>query len=178
MQALAWTNIESMQLARPLTLSLFAAALLIPAASRLSPLHAQDTAKTITVLVFDGKTGRPITPDNYIVRVDHLNATHNEWLTIKDDGTATIAVPDKTSFLSVQTTYHRSMDFYVNCDAGMEKDTSTIHWYSITDILASGVSTSNECYKGKFADATKVAPKPGQFIFYVRPINARESLAD
>jgi hypothetical protein len=168
---------EAMHPVRPLTLSLFAAALLIPAASLTSPLHAQD-AKTITVLVFDGKTGRPIVPDNYVVRVDHLNATHNEWLTIKDDGTATVAVPAKSSFFSVQTTYHRSMDFYVNCDAGMEKDTSTLHWYSVADILASGVSSPNECYKGKFAEATHVAPKPGQFVVYVRPINARESLAD
>jgi len=166
-----------MHFARPLTLSLFLAALLNSLASLSSPLHAQD-AKTITVLVFDGKTGRPVIPDNYIVRVDHLNATHSEWLTIKDDGTATIAVPDKTSFLSVQTTYQRSMDFYVKCDAGMEKDTSTLHWYSIADILASGVSAQNECYKGKFAEVTHVAPKPGQFVFYVRPINARESLED
>ena len=101
--------------------------------------------------MLDGKTGKPLVPDNYIVRLDHLNAMHNEALQINDDGSGKVTVPASASFLSVQGTYHGSMEIYVNCDAGMEKDTSTLHWYPIADILNSGVAMPNECYKGKYA---------------------------
>ena len=78
--------------------------------------------KTITILIYDGKTGRPLIPDNYVIRIDHLDATHNEWLTLKDDGTGVVNVPASATFLGVQATYHKSTDLYINCDAGMEKD--------------------------------------------------------
>jgi hypothetical protein len=128
----------------------------------------------VTRLMLDGKTGRPIVPSNFIVRVDHLNATHNEWLKLNDDGTGSVTLPAGTSFLSVQGTLESSMEIYVNCDAGMEKDVSTLHWYSVPDILSAGVAMPNECYKGKYADATKVTPKPGEFILFVRKINWHE----
>ncbi len=140
-------------------------------------LRAQ-TGNTMTVLMVDGRTGKAIAPSNFVVRVDHLDAIHNEWLQLGDDGTGKVTVPAGASFLSIQGTYNNSMDIYVNCDAGMEKDTSTLHWYSIVDILASGVSAPNECYKGKFAEAAHVAPKPGQFVFYVRKNNWHESQMD
>jgi hypothetical protein len=141
------------------------------------PLHAQ-ADKTITVLLLDGKTGRPIIPFNLIVRTDHLNAIHNEWLKITDDGMAIVTVPASASFLSIQGTYENSMEIYVNCDAGMEKDTSTLHWYSIADILTSGVAAPNECYKGKYAEATHQANKPGVFVLFVRKRNWNEVSTD
>jgi len=131
------------------------------------PLHAQ-SGKSITILLLDGKTGKPIIPSNFLVRIDHLNAIHSDWLKINDDGTGLVTVPASASFLSVQATYESSIEIYVNCDAGMEKDTSTLHWYSIADILSSGVAMPNECYKGKYAEATHVTPKPGEFVFFVR----------
>ena len=88
-----------------------------------------------------------------------------------DDGTGQVTVPAGATFLSVQGTYDRSMDIYINCDAGMEKDTRTLHWYSISDILNSGVTAPNECYKGKYEDSARAAAKPGEFIFYVRKTN-------
>ncbi len=166
-----------MQQVRPLTLLLAAPLLLGLAAAFPAPLHAQKT-NTITVLIYDGKTGKPLIPDNYVIRIDHLDAIHNEWLTVKDDGTGVVVVPASAAFLGVQGAYHKSMDLYINCDAAMEKDTSTLHWYSIPDILSAGVAAPNECYKGKFAEATHVTPKPGQFVFFVRPIGPREALAD
>jgi len=84
--------------------------------------------------------------------------------------------PSGATFLGVQGAYHKSLDLYINCDAAMEKDTSTLHWYSISDILSTGVAASNECYKGKYADATHVTPKPGQFVFFVRPIGPAKHL--
>ncbi len=132
------------------------------------------TAPTITILMLDGRTGKPIVPSNFIIRVDHFNAVHNEWLKLNDDGTGEVTFPSGASFLSVQGTYESSMEIYVNCDASMEKDTGTLHWYSVLDILNSGVAAPNECYKGKYAEATHVTPKPGQFILYVRKNNWHE----
>jgi len=136
-------------------------------------LYAQP-AKSITVLVLDGKTGQPVMPSNLLVRVDHLDAVHNEWLQLNDDGTGKVTLPAAASFLAIQATYESSTEIYVNCDAAMEKNISTLHWYSTADILTSGVAMPNECYKGKFAEATHVDTKPGQFIIFVRKNNWHE----
>ena len=141
------------------------------------PLHAQ-ADKTITVLMLDGKTGQPIIPSNLLVRIDHLNAVHSDGLKLTDDGLGLVTVPAGASFLSIQGAYESSMQIYVNCDASMQKDTSTLHWYSIADILTSGVSMPNECYKGKYAEATHKENKPGVFIVYVRKNNWHEVPAD
>jgi hypothetical protein len=161
---------------RPLDSRQFAAAAVLAvafAAAFCGTLHAQ-SPKTITILMLDGKTGKPLVPDNYMVRLDHLNALHNEALKVNDDGSGKVTVPDSASFLSVQGTYHGSIEIYVNCDAGMEKDTSTVHWYSIADIMNAGIVTPNECYKGKYANST-ITAKPGEFVFFVRETNWRES---
>lgn len=141
------------------------------------PSLAQD-ARTITVLMLDGKTGQPIVPSNFIVRFDHLNAVHNEALQLGDDGVGQITVPAGASFLSVQGTYESSINIYINCDASMEKNTSTIHWYSIAEILNTGVAIPNECYKGKYAEATHQDNKPGIFVLYVRKPNWHEVPSD
>lgn len=136
-------------------------------------LRAQ-SPRTITILMLDGKTGKPVIPDNYMIRLDHLNALHNQSLRVNDDGSGALNVPGSASFLSVQGTYRGSMEIYVNCDAGMEKDTSTLHWYPIADIMSAGVVAPNECYKGKYANPS-ITAKPGQFVFFVREANWREA---
>lgn len=136
------------------------------------------TAKTITILMLDGKTGKPIIPSNFLVRIDHLNTIHNESVRINDEGLGTAAVPASATFFSVQATYGESMDYYVNCDAAMQKDVRTIHWYSIADILTTGVNAPNECYKGKYVETTHLDPKPGVFVFYVRKTSWHEMPAD
>ncbi len=128
--------------------------------------------------MLDGKTGKPIVPSNFIVRLDHLNAVHNEMLKLGDDGIGTITVPPGASFLSIQGTYNGSTDIYINCDAGMEKDTHALHWYAVPEILSTGVVAPNECYKGKYAEATHTDPKPGQFVLFVRANNWREAGSD
>lgn len=150
---------------------------LILAAALSANLQAQ-AAGTINVLILDGKTGKPIIPSNFIVRINHLSAVHNDWVTVDDDGLGLVTIPSNATFLSVQGTYNNSMDIYVNCDAAMQKDVHTLHWYSIADILAKGVNAPNECYKGKYAEATHTELKPGTFVFYVRKNNWNEIPAD
>jgi len=55
-------------------------------------LHAQ-TTPTITILMLDGKTGKPIVPSNFIVRFDHRNEVHNDSVVIDDEGVARALVP-------------------------------------------------------------------------------------
>jgi hypothetical protein len=135
---------------------------------------AKPAQKIITVIMVDGKSGKTIVPDNFVIRFNHLNAIRNETLTLNDDGSGKVTAPADVTYLSVQGTYHNSIDLYVNCDAGMEKDTSTLHWYSIADILSTGVSAPNECYKGKYAKSAAIPVAPGEFIFYVREIGWRD----
>jgi hypothetical protein len=131
---------------------------------------AKPAARIITIVMADGKTGKTLTPDNFVIRFNHLNAIRNETLVLDDDGSGKVKVPANATLISVQGTYHNSIDLYVNCDAGMEKDTSTLHWYSIADIVSTGVAAPNECYKGKYAKSAAIPPVPGEFIFYVREI--------
>ena len=132
--------------------------------------------KVITIIMADGKSGKTITPNNFVIRFNHLNAIRNETLTLNDDGTGKLTIPANATHLSVQGTYHNSVDIYVNCDAAMEKDTSTLHWYSIDEIMHTGVSAPNECYKGKYAKNTTIPAVPGEFIFYVREIGWHDDL--
>lgn len=153
-------------------------AVLLAAASLVWTQARGQSSNVITILMLDGKTGKPLVPNNYIVRLDHHDAIHNEALQLNDDGSAKVTVPAGTSFLAVQGTYHNSLDIYINCDAGIEKDTTTLHWYSVPDIMNSGVVAVDECYKGKYTDNFGIEPKPGEFIFFVREISWRDRNAD
>jgi hypothetical protein len=48
----------------------------------------------------------------------------------------------------------------------------------VDEILRSGVAMPNECYKGKYAEATRSIPKPGMFVFFVRKNNWHEMPPD
>jgi hypothetical protein len=132
--------------------------------------QAKPAEPIITIIMANGKTGKTIIPDNFVIRFNHLNAIRNETLLLNDDGSGTVKVPAGATFIAVQGSYHNSVDLYMNCDAGMEKDTSTIHWYSIADIISTGIAAPNECYKGKYAKTAAIPVLPGEFIFYVREI--------
>ena len=125
---------------------------------------------TFTVKLMEGKTGTAITPSNFVVRVDHQDAAHIEWVRMNDDGTAVVTIPTDAKLVSLEATYDSSMETYVNCDATKEKEKYTAHWYSIADIVKAGTVTPNECGK------TRVSAKPGEFIFFVRKRDWRDSL--
>jgi len=139
------------------------------------PAWAQD-GRTISIRIFDGKSAQPLVPSNLIVRIDHHDEIRNETLHIDSDGVGTVTVPDNAMVLSVQGTYDNGMELYFNCDAGMEKNAEAIHWYSIADILSTGVIAPNECYKGKYERNPRVPLKPGEFDFFVRKIGVRDEL--
>jgi hypothetical protein len=124
-------------------------------------VHAQ-SGNTVSVKLLDGRTGQIVVPSNYLVRVNHHDVVHNEWLKINDDGSALVTLPADAADLSVQATYDTGMEIYTNCDAAKEKAKDTLHWYAISDIMKSGTVAPDECGK------TRVKAKPGEFVFFVR----------
>jgi len=132
-------------------------------------LHAQ-TFNVITVRLRDGRTGMPVTPSNFLVRVDHHETIHNEWVKIGDDGLVTITVPDDAKELSLQATYDSGMATYINCDTAKQSDKERVIWYPIDLIFKSGIVAPNECSK------TEYPVKPGEFVFFVRKRNALDRM--
>lgn len=148
--------------------TLLACVLLLPC------LASAQTGPTVTIRILDGKTGEPIHVNNLIVRVDHRDEPYNEGLKLNGDDPATATLPANATQLSIQGTYNASMDTYINCDADAGRDNTVLKWYSITDVLKSGMVTPNLCYKGKYQNAFKIVAKPGEFVFFVRTSGWRD----
>lgn len=130
-------------------------------------LHAQ-SENTIHIRLLDGKTGLPAPADNYLVRVDHDETIHNDWVHINDDGTVDVTLPADAKEIAVAATYNMAMDTYINCAIAKESDKERDVWYSIDKILGSGLVAPNECSK------TDYKAKPGEFIFFVRKRSWRD----
>ncbi len=124
-------------------------------------LHSQDAA-SISIRLLDGKTGLPVKASNFLVRVDHNDTVHPEWVKINDDGSVIVTLPADAKDISIKATYSMGMDTYVNCDAARESDKERNIWYSIATILSTGIVAPDECAKTAFK------PKPGEFLFFVR----------
>jgi hypothetical protein len=140
---------------------------LLCAAVLCAGLHAQ-SQNTIHIRLLDGKTGLPVQASNYLVRIDHHDTAHNDWVHMGDDGTVMVTFPPGVREIAVKATYDMSMETYINCDAAKETDKERDIWYPIADILQSGVVAPNECSQ------THYAAKPGEFIFFVRKRTWRE----
>jgi len=134
---------------------------LIFAVALCASLHAQ-TENTIHIRLLDGKTGLPAKASNYLVRIDHHDTTHNEWVHMNDDGTVVVTLPSDAQLIAVKATYDMSMETYINCDAAKETGKERDIWYPISQILQAGVVAPNECSQ------THYTAKPGEFIFFVR----------
>lgn len=132
----------------------------------------------ITIRILDSKTGAPIKPTNLIIHIDHKDEPYNEGLKLNDDYTSTALVPADAKVLSVEGAYASSMESYVNCDTDTGKDGGALKWYSIADILKTGLVTSNLCFRGKYQNKLKVSTVPGEFVFFVRTHNWHDGLAD
>ena len=132
------------------------------------PGLAAQTGPTVTIRILDGKTGEPLHPSNFLVRIDHRDEPYNETLKLNDDGSATVVLPESATSISIQGAYNASTELYLNCDADAARDGGMPLWYSIADIMKSGTVTPNLCFKRKYENRFKPAPKPGEFIFFAR----------
>jgi hypothetical protein len=141
-------------------------------------LQAQNSNK-ITIRILDSKTGHPVQPTGYLIRVDHQTIIHGDWVKQNEDATGELSVPVDASVVSIHSSYDNSMDIYINCDADKPKEVPQEIWYSISDILTSGIVSLDNCVKARQAAKIKVPdPKPGEIVLFVRPKNWREQAAD
>lgn len=138
-------------------------------------LSAQST--TITLRMLDSKTGKLIETTSYLVRVNRDPTVHANWVVQNEDGTGRLTLPPGSSLIAIHATYDNSMLTYINCGADGGKANSEEHWFSLAEILSTGIVVPNGC-KGKLGSAAKVTPaaKPGELIFFVRKLNMREQM--
>jgi hypothetical protein len=138
-------------------------------------LMRAQAAKTITLRMIDVRSGKLIPTTNYLITIDHDPTVHANWVELNEDGSGKLTLPANAKLLSVQATYDRATEFFINCDSGPEHADSPEHWYEIAEILLKGIVAPNGCRK-MMIGGTKVSAvaKPGEFIFYVRKRNWRE----
>jgi hypothetical protein len=130
------------------------------------------TEKTITMRMLDSRTGHLIVSTDFMVRINREDTVHGNWVKQNDDGSAKLTLPPNATVFSAQGKYDSGMTPYLNCDAVKDKDTEGARWYTISEILTSGVVATNHCSK-----RTAVA-KPGEFVFFVRERNWKEIFQD
>jgi hypothetical protein len=137
------------------------------------------TEKTITIRMLDSKTGLLIATSNFLVRVNHEETVHGDWVKQNEDGTGKLTLPGDADVVSLRATYESAMYTYSNCDADKDRGSaehapSPDRWYSIEKILSEGVVAPNNCIGKKVPDKLQVFAKPGEFVFFVRELNAME----
>jgi hypothetical protein len=159
-----------------------ALSILLCAAAFCCSFYAQ-AQKTITLRMLDSRSGKLITNANFLVRINNEQTIHADWVTVNQDGTGKLTVPDSATVVSVRATYESTISFYVNCDSSKDReasdqDASRDRWYKVSDILALGVVAPNGCGGKKVPDKLQVVAKPGEYVFFVRKRNPLEQFND
>jgi len=137
------------------------------------------TERIVTIRMLNSKTGNLIATSDFLVRIDHGQTAHGNWVVKNEDGTGKLTVPDSATVLSIRATYDSNTLTYANCDADKDLGSSDRapgldRWYKIADIVASGVVAPNGCGGKKVVEKFQVVAKPGEFVFFVRKMSARE----
>jgi len=142
-------------------------------------MFAQSDRITVTVRMLDSRTGLLIASSNFLVRVNHGETVHGDWVRQNEDGTGALTLPPDAEEVSIHATYESATLLYANCDA--EKDRGSAdhaansdHWYPVKAVVESGVVAPNGCVGKKVPERLQVVAKPGEFVFFVRRLNAAE----
>lgn len=137
------------------------------------------TDKTIIVRMVDSRTGLLIASNNFLVRMNHLDAVHGDWVRTNEDGTGNLTLPAEATVISIHATYDSATQLYINCDTNKDRGSADHaanpdHWYPVAAILTSGLVAPNDCVGKKVPEKLQVVAKPGEFVFFVRPMNSLE----
>ena len=146
-------------------------------------MASAQSEKTVTVRMLDSRTGMLIASSNYLVRVNHLELVHGDWVRKNEDGSGVLTLPADADVLSIHATYESATLIYANCDADKDRGSSDHaakpdHWYSVATILSAGVVATNDCIGKKVPERLQVVAKPGEFVFFVRTLNTVERFRD
>jgi len=134
-----------------------------------SPSNAQ-TDRTITIRMLESKTGTLIKPTKFQVNVNTKDYSQLVSITPDNEGLGQLVVKGDVTMLSIQATYEPGDHIFVNCDSAKDTLSFLSHWYDVPPIFSSGTVAPNTCSK------LKAQAKPGEFVFFVRPMNWYEKL--
>jgi hypothetical protein len=133
-----------------------------------------DENRTIVIRMIDSKTGLQIPTSSFMVyfadsaKTAEWGRSPDLWVHPEKDGTGKITPPPSAAVLSVFAPNGQDGWAYVKCDTVTKAGAYQDHWYSISTIVASGIVAPNRCSgKGYIA-------KPGEFVFFVRPMTDSE----
>jgi hypothetical protein len=136
-----------------------------------TPSNAQ-ADRTITIRMLDSKTGNPIPPSMFQVTINTKDYSHLESFPPNKEGLGELVVKGDATVISVQALYQPGDRIFVDCDLVKDKIAFQSHWYAIPEIFASGIVAPNSCSK------LKAVARPGEFVFFVRPMNWYEKLKE
>lgn len=133
--------------------------------------------------MLDSRSGRLISTSEFLVQMNHQQEPHADWVVKNQDGAGEMTAPPGATVISVHAKYEDGMSLFVNCDVEKDKGSpdraaGLDRWYSVSEILTSGVVAPNGCGKPKDQDRVKAVAKPGEFVFFVRKKNWREAAVD
>jgi len=126
------------------------------------------TATTFTIRLLDGRTGKQVVVSNFLVRIDHDQTIHADWVVPNEDGSYKLTLPQTAKLLTFQATYDSAERIFINCDSVAAKNHVGGNWYDVATILSTGVTAPNGCVRPREAAKLKIAAKPGELIFFVR----------
>jgi hypothetical protein len=141
------------------------------------------TDKTIVIRMLDSRTGLLIASDSFLVRMNHIETDHGDWVRKNEDGTGSLTLPADATVISIHATYESATQVYVNCDTNKDRGSADHaanpdRWYEVATILTSGVVAPNGCVGKKVPEKLQVVAKPGEFVFFVRQMNSMERFKD
>jgi hypothetical protein len=128
--------------------------------------------------MLDSKTGEPITGSEYAISFNNLPdskiAGVDPYWKEGGERNGILDIPFDPSGVSiaVRSSYGPGNWSYVNCDSVKDRGPYSVHWYGIAEILKTGVAAPNGCSK------RQAAAKPGEFIFFVRPLTFSEKMRE
>jgi hypothetical protein len=134
---------------------LAAASIAIPQQPAESPTNPQ----SIIIRMLDSRTGTPIPNKELRVYIDHATRTNSFYIKLDKLGDSQYQIESQNSVINVQD--ETPPWGHVNCDSSKDH-ASQQKWYSVADILKTGVVAPNRCNR------RKAIAKPGEFVFFVR----------
>ena len=134
------------------------------------------TDREITLQMLDPRSGQPITTSESQVWAAESATTAQtggvspRYVKPGKDGVGKLTLRPGSSVITIHAQYGKAGSGYVNCDRIKDRAKFREHWYSTSEILSTGIVAPNYCSK------RKARAKPGQFIFFVRPMTFWERL--
>lgn len=132
--------------------------------------------RRIIIRMLDSKTGQSITGSEFVISFDKLpdlskvSRLDPYWKEGGErNGILDMPFEPGAASIAVRSSYGPANWSYVNCDS--VKDHAP-HWYPIGQILQSGIAVPNWCNK------RKATAKPGEFLFFVRPMTFWEKMRE